>query len=174
MWVFSLYSSTQTGQYSDTKAGFSIFSNPRLIIVIAVLFGAVGFIAYSEFSKVGVQDVDSKDVFSDSSKNVGVPVNVSVSGGGVPNVKLGRGSHRQVIDFVGIFKGADLIIDGYGEVFGKQILTINVVRASQKRPLVLNEVALNRMGYQIFAYSPCYIVLKSVDAEFFATCYSPG
>ena len=59
-WVFSLYSSTQTGQFSDTTAGFSIFSNPRIIMVAFILFAALGFIAYSEFNKSDVQYVDFK------------------------------------------------------------------------------------------------------------------
>ena len=105
-----------------------------------------------------------------TAKNDGVTVGVPVQVSDIHSVKLGSGKSRQAIDFVGIFRGSEIIIDGYGEVFGQQILTVNVFRPNQKKPLVLNEVALKRMGYQILAYSPCYIVLRSVDADFFATC----
>lgn len=39
--TFKLYASTATGTFSDTKAGLSILANPRLVLLVLVLFGAL-------------------------------------------------------------------------------------------------------------------------------------
>lgn len=43
-WVFECYDSTGTGAVSDTKAGWNIFANPRLLLLFAVLLGGVGVV----------------------------------------------------------------------------------------------------------------------------------
>jgi len=40
-WVFKCYASTATGAVSDTRAGISIFANPRVLLLGAVAVGAV-------------------------------------------------------------------------------------------------------------------------------------
>lgn len=43
--VWRLYDSTATGTVSDTKAGLSLLKNPRLLLLLAILAGCLGFIA---------------------------------------------------------------------------------------------------------------------------------
>lgn len=46
-WVFQLYQSTATGQVTDTQAGGSVLSDPRLAMMIGVIALAVTFVFYN-------------------------------------------------------------------------------------------------------------------------------
>ncbi|WP_353188959.1 zonular occludens toxin domain-containing protein [Pseudomonas sp.] len=43
-WVFACYDSTGTGAVSDSKAGWNIFANPRLLLLFGVLLGGVALV----------------------------------------------------------------------------------------------------------------------------------
>lgn len=43
-WVFECYDSTGTGAVSDTKAGWNIFANPRLLLLFGVLLGGIALV----------------------------------------------------------------------------------------------------------------------------------
>lgn len=42
-YVWKLYDSTATGKYSHTKSGLSIFKNPKILFLLAILVGSVAF-----------------------------------------------------------------------------------------------------------------------------------
>lgn len=46
-WVFKCYDSTATGAVSDTRAGWSIFANPRVLLLAGVLVAAVVYLIRS-------------------------------------------------------------------------------------------------------------------------------
>jgi len=44
--TFRLYQSTATGKTQDTKAGKSLFRSPKLVLLLALLAGTIGFVSY--------------------------------------------------------------------------------------------------------------------------------
>ncbi|HCW0576011.1 TPA: hypothetical protein OW429_006235, partial [Pseudomonas aeruginosa] len=44
--TFALYQSTATGKTQDTKAGKSLFRSPKLVLLLALLAGTIGFVWY--------------------------------------------------------------------------------------------------------------------------------
>ncbi|NMZ58601.1 zonular occludens toxin domain-containing protein [Pseudomonas nitroreducens] len=44
--TFALYQSTATGKTQDTKAGKSLFRSPKLVLLLALLAGTIGFVSY--------------------------------------------------------------------------------------------------------------------------------
>ncbi|ELO1026031.1 zonular occludens toxin family protein [Pseudomonas aeruginosa] len=44
--TFALYQSTATGKAQDTKAGKSLFRSPKLVLLLALLAGTIGFVSY--------------------------------------------------------------------------------------------------------------------------------
>lgn len=59
-YVFRIYDSTATGKVTDTKVGFSIFSNPRIVILLGVLALCLLFVfksaASGSLSIIGIGD----------------------------------------------------------------------------------------------------------------------
>lgn len=45
-WVFECYDSTVTGQVTDSRAGWSIFANPKLLLLFGVILGVVALVVY--------------------------------------------------------------------------------------------------------------------------------
>ena len=46
-WVFELYQSTATGQVTDTQAGGSVLSDPRLVLMLGVILLAVAYVFWN-------------------------------------------------------------------------------------------------------------------------------
>lgn len=46
-WVFQLYQSTATGQVTDTQAGGSVLSDPRLAMMLGVILLAVAYVSWN-------------------------------------------------------------------------------------------------------------------------------
>lgn len=87
-YVFKLYDSTATGVVTDTKAGISIFSNPRILLLLGILAIAIFFVIRGALSgSMSIIGVGSK---SDSSVVPSAAV-ASVPAGSVPGSVPGRG-----------------------------------------------------------------------------------
>lgn len=60
-WVFQLYQSTATGQVTDTQAGGSVFSDPRLAMMIGVILLALVFVFYNGLPSIFKGAPDATD-----------------------------------------------------------------------------------------------------------------
>lgn len=58
-WVFQLYQSTATGQVTDTQAGGSVLSDPRLSLMLFVILLAVAFVFYNGLPSIFVGSTDA-------------------------------------------------------------------------------------------------------------------
>ncbi|QEY73069.1 zonular occludens toxin domain-containing protein [Pseudomonas denitrificans (nom. rej.)] len=169
--TFRLYQSTATGKTQDTKAGKSLFRSPKLVLLLALLAGTIGFVSYMGPLKVvggGAQQspdpAHSQQASAPHPQGAAVPAPAPAAAHstlpagavfGQPGVStLPLAEHpfagRQIV-VVGVVKG-----DKQGEQFGKKgTLYMFAITDSEGRRLMLNSQQLSESGYRVRPRSEC-------------------
>ena len=175
-YVFDLYQSTITGVVSDTKAGASIFSDPKilLLLAVAVFFTVYGLSGLPSIFKFFNPDRDSPPASAPASA---IPVAVSQD---IPkanpskasnnvNYNLGNSASVKNPVYVELLQKAKIIyLDSYAEFYEHRAFKIRLELDNKK--LVFDEKAIKRMNLTFNYYSACFSELRYKDQVFYVYC----
>jgi zona occludens toxin len=165
--VWRLYDSTTTGAITDTKAGLSLFKNPRLIMFVCVLAGAVAFVfrngslANPLPGRSGGAVPAASPVEKPSSpvrEDSGIPADTR-GAAATDHVRLGASDPVPVSGIAGPFSGLDVyILVGYKQESGayQYMFSVDGIEVSSSE-------LLDR-DYRIISYGFCFadIIYKQV------------
>ncbi|MES9872498.1 MAG: zonular occludens toxin domain-containing protein [Candidatus Sedimenticola sp. 6PFRAG7] len=187
--VFKLYDSTTTGKVSDTKAGQSIFKNPRLQVALGLFALSVGFGIYRYISGGGVlatnQESSDSDIQIETSTEVNATTKVvadpaaylaanyvddSEAGKSIDNT--GSVEKTQSIENKALSPLSDRPIDIQGHIANEQTGEHLYSFAVQKDNTwyYTTTKSLEEMGYIIKPNGPCSAKLRFEDQERTVTC----
>lgn len=170
-WVFSLYSSTKTGNYSDTKAGTNIFKNPRILFLGFVMALAIGYVVYLDYvapylAKTSYSAKPVDQVVENNSKNAGAnsvaPPNLP------PRVVGGSGVAKAVAKPYDFLENATLEIDSY--LLYDKFELVNINARTKDRLIKLDQNVIKMMGVKLIVYDRCYMQLQTPKFAAFAFC----
>jgi zona occludens toxin len=174
-YVFDLYQSTITGLVSDTKAGASIFSDPKilLLLAVAVFFTVYGLSGLPSIFKFFNPEKDSP---ATSAVSVEVPKNIPQTNVKVfapnnnnVNYNLGNSASAKSPAYLELFQKAKIIyLDSYIEFYEHRVFKITVELDNKK--LRLDEKAIKRMNLTFNYYSACFSELRYKDQVFYVYC----
>ncbi|MBD9513317.1 zonular occludens toxin domain-containing protein [Pseudomonas sp. PDM22] len=170
--TFRLYQSTATGKTQDTKAGKSLLRSPKLVLLLALLAGTIGFVSYMGPLKVvggGAQQnpdsAHSQQVSAPHPQGAALPAQTPAAAhsalpagavfgqSGVPTLPLAE--HP--------FAGRQIAVAARvkGLVKGMQReMYMFVITDSEGRRLMLNSWQMGESGYGVKARSECVAELS--------------
>ena len=165
-WVFDLYSSTATGEVSDTVAGRNIFKDPKVIFVALLLVSIFGFFGYRVVGLVGKYSHPDEAIEKNHSKPV---QSVQVVGGSVP---LAVPPGQMVVPPV-----VKKRFDPVGQLMDKRMWYVGSVGSSQlfeidNPPSVVSLTARQMafIGVSVDQVTECMYVLKYEDVKKLVLC----
>ncbi len=176
-YVFQLYSSTATGQISDTAAGGNIFTDPKMLFFVAILLG-VGiylFIADTPAIFTGSPDAapvpDAQTAAPADPDAPPPPVPGHPAPAGAANAGVGTVPAPPVVDpaWLKLLKMADnLFVINTFSVGGDQFFSI---RADLKdNQYIFTQSVMRKIGLQSLFYDKCLVAIEYNDFTSYATC----
>ncbi len=172
--VWSLYASTATGNFTDTTAGLSLLKNPRILLLLSVLLLLGSYVLYapaptplrqalnlrstaSPKAPVSAAAVSSVASVSNDIDSVGSrPAPASV-----PVVPAPSPPDRPFKDFQLRLLGSTLFRNAYH---------IHIQATTEERKMVLSDSDLVAAGYQWKLVSPCHAVLTHSGIDYPVYC----
>lgn len=174
-YVFDLYQSTLTGLVSDTKAGASIFSDPKLLFLLVILifsltYGLSGVPALLRyFNGEDTTKPIAPLVAQDTKANLNIPAKVTTPTNNNANYNLGYSKINKTPPYLDMFQKAKFIyLSSYGEFAEHRFIEI-IVELDNKK-IKFDERALKRMNLVFNYYSPCFSELRYKDQVFYVYC----
>lgn len=185
--VWQLYASTATGNFTDTTAGLSLFKNPRILLLLFLLSVIGGYVLYAPAPKPLKQafaSVNNQAVSADakSSTSSSSPVSVPARAPGFDD------SHRVGIRPVppsGAVAATstastsppaperpykDFEFRLLGSSLWKNAFHIHIQATTETRKMVLSDTDLVAAGYQWRLISPCHAILTFAGVEYPVYC----
>lgn len=157
-WVFDLYGSTTTGEFSDTKSGKSIFATKWFIFLI--LF-TIFMLSYSVYGVMGTYDRRFKDsnIEEETVQNSSTSVDPNLV---IPEEK----KELSILNFTGLSKVkiyyVGKVIRGESNVFLFEILDDDETFGT-----VVNSISLKEFGYTFKELSSSLVILTLDGVDIF-------
>jgi len=185
--VWQLYASTATGNFTDTTAGLSLFKNPRILLLLFLLSLIGGYLLYAPAPKPLKQAFDSanKTPVSSVAQN---PASVG-SGGAVSSKPTLLNDSRSVGVRPASSSGAvvsttaqvatssvpdrpykDFQLRLLGSSLWKNAFHIHIEATTEMRKTVLSDTDLVAAGYHWRLISPCHAVLTYDGVDYPVYC----
>lgn len=160
-YVFKLYDSTTTGQFSVTRSGFNLFASPRILILLAVLCGAL-YIGFGRrdvtlFSGAAKTATSPKPAVPSASETPGAPP-ASMGGDGVSVRPADKG------DVVAPFSGDDVFISSSMRINGVWKYMVSFANTDFTNEQILD------LGFSISSAGSCGVKLAKNGWERLVTC----
>lgn len=165
-YVFKLYDSTQTGVVSDTKSGFNIFTNPRVMVLLGVLALVVAFVSTKSVPKVLGGSGSPNSILSQGAAPVDRPAS-SGAAGAVPPGADRSGGFSTDVRLEPFVEGDPVIIISY-QIGAKWKYT---VRHNQQD---FTTSDLLDLGYAVQSKGSCGLVLVKDGFKRVITCGQGG
>jgi zona occludens toxin len=150
-YVWKLYASTATGEHSDTLAGSPLWKNPRVLLFVVFLVGAVGFLSSRKAPAIMGGAVPAADT---KAAMVGSPL----PPGPVDSVIVGNVVTRQAAVVPRVvehpFSKYDWRLIGVTKIVNKTRIFFNV--STEKEELNLSSDDLKHYGYTIQYHTNCH------------------
>lgn len=170
--TFRLYQSTATGKTQDTKAGKSLLRSPKLVLLLALLAGTIGFVSYMGPLKVvggGAQQTPDpahpQPTSAPHPQGAAVPAQTPVAAhSALPaGVVFGQSGVSTLPLAEHPFAGRQIAVAARvkGLVKGMQReMYMFVITDSEGRRLMLNSWQMGESGYGVKARSECVAELS--------------
>jgi zona occludens toxin len=170
--VFKLYSSTSTGEFSDTVAGVSILSDPRLLLLFGTVLAA-GYFGVSGFSNsflVEDRPESATKAIVDQRKNEEPGVISDKENTPVHSLDVAplRTVTTNILPGTNFLKGQTLDINGVYKLRGIYHYTFSVKKGEIF--YTLNQSDLLAMGYKVIPAGRCGAVLSKDERNYPVTC----
>jgi len=166
-YVFDIYDSTATGNFSVTKNGISLFKNPRVLALLAIILVAGGFVISAGPPRLHA----GSDILAD--KN-GAPRSSSASqvdGVGSVASGVGAGGVGGVVDRP---KSVDPLEEGDWFIVASIRVGQSWRYALRRDRTELTNNDILDMGYEIESKGSCGVIVRRNGYERFVVCRSGG
>lgn len=183
-WVFELYQSTATGQVTDTQAGGSVLSDPRLVMMLGVILFAVAFVFYNGLPSIftGSTNATNSTLPTDQQADFvpgqtdSLPAQTTVpSSGKAPNPNTAHVANvpRTTLQpdpfWLADLKKAESVYLTSLYYHGKKPF-YNIRLESKKGYYLYNQTELFELGMTVKIVNKCLFKLKYQDFEMIVTC----
>ncbi len=184
-YVFKLYQSTATGSVTDTLAGLSIFTNPRLLFGLGVLALSLTYVFSQEKPEIlKLQDTEYREAKLNSDKNIQT-VNAPVQTSGLTPVSASNQISSSVSPPVGVSMGSKVPTNDpewlrdlktaekvyvNSLYYFKKIPYYNVMVESKRGYYVYSQDEIAVLGAKIKIVNKCLFLLTFKDFNMTLTC----
>ncbi|MGZ3999617.1 MAG: zonular occludens toxin domain-containing protein [Mucilaginibacter sp.] len=183
--VWKLYASTATGDFTDTTAGLSLLQNPKILFLFSLLCLMGGYGLYSPAPKplrqafgAGVSAPVSSVPGNSSSS---VPAAVVPAGPTVPvdSHRVGARTAAPLVPVATSPAPSDLPYKDFqfrllGSTVWKNAYHIHIQATTDTRKVMLSDADLVAAGYQWRLISPCHAILTFAGVDYPVYCSQPA
>lgn len=170
--VWKLYDSTQTGLHQDTKAGLSIFKNPRVLLLLA---GAAAAVLYA-----GTRDFSGVERLAGAKLDNQKPVQVTTASPVVVGAQAVPSDYRTFGAGVDVDSDKDFHPLGVLKIYisgtlrnALKTVTLYTIYSETGRPFTLTSLDLINAGYSVHSLNDCLSVLEYQKLQINVTCGQP-